>query len=105
MKAWIVQKYEQPLKLTDLPDPSVGDHDVLVDIHATAVNLLDAKVKNGEIQADPVHPRDRREAVVPRPHLSNTVPPVNGRRWNVSPQVREQERQEDRRVPDTYIAS
>ena len=53
MKAWVVTKYKQPLELTDLPEPSVEDHDVLVDIHATAVNLLDVKVQAGEFKADP----------------------------------------------------
>jgi NADPH:quinone reductase-like Zn-dependent oxidoreductase len=51
MRAWVVTKYKQPLELTDLPEPSVGDHDVLVDIHATAVNLLDVKVQAGEFKA------------------------------------------------------
>ncbi|HTP20165.1 MAG TPA: NADP-dependent oxidoreductase [Solirubrobacteraceae bacterium] len=50
MKAWVVPKYKQPLELTDVPEPSVGDHDVLVEIHATAVNLLDVKVKAGEFK-------------------------------------------------------
>ena len=50
MKAWVVAKYKQPLELTDLPAPSVGDHDVLVDIHAAAVNLLDVKVQAGEFK-------------------------------------------------------
>jgi NADPH:quinone reductase-like Zn-dependent oxidoreductase len=51
MKAWVVAKYKQPLALTELPEPSVGDHDVLVDIHATAVNVLDVKVQAGEYKA------------------------------------------------------
>jgi NADPH:quinone reductase-like Zn-dependent oxidoreductase len=50
MKAWVVAEYKQPLELTELPEPSVGDHDVLVDIHATAVNLLDVKVQAGEFK-------------------------------------------------------
>jgi NADPH:quinone reductase-like Zn-dependent oxidoreductase len=50
MKAWVVSKYKQPLELIDLPEPSLGDHEVLVEIHATAVNLLDVKVKDGEFK-------------------------------------------------------
>lgn len=50
MKAWAVTKYKKPLELTDLPEPAVGEHDVLVDIHATAVNLLDVKVQAGEFK-------------------------------------------------------
>jgi NADPH:quinone reductase-like Zn-dependent oxidoreductase len=51
MKAWVVPKYKQPLELAELPEPSLGDHDVLVDIHATAVNVLDVKVQAGEFKA------------------------------------------------------
>jgi D-arabinose 1-dehydrogenase-like Zn-dependent alcohol dehydrogenase len=36
-EAWVVQNYKQPLELTDPPEPSSGDHDVLVEIHTTAV--------------------------------------------------------------------
>ena len=50
MKAWVVAKYKQPLELTGLPEPSVGGHDVLVDIHASAVNVLDVKVQAGEFK-------------------------------------------------------
>jgi NADPH:quinone reductase-like Zn-dependent oxidoreductase len=51
MKAWVVARYKQPLELTDVPEPSVGDNDVLVDIHASAANLIDAKVQTGEFKA------------------------------------------------------
>lgn len=50
MKAWAVTGYAQPLELIDLPEPSTGDHEVLVDIGAAAVNLLDAKVQAGEFK-------------------------------------------------------
>jgi len=50
MKAWVVPRYKQPLELTELPEPSVGDHDVLVEIHASGVNLLDVKVQAGEFK-------------------------------------------------------
>jgi len=51
VKAWVVTKYGQPLELADRPEPSVGEHDVLVDIHAAAVNVLDVKVQAGEFKA------------------------------------------------------
>jgi NADPH:quinone reductase-like Zn-dependent oxidoreductase len=51
MKAWVVPTYKQPLELTDMPAPRVGERDVLVDIRATAVNLLDVKVQAGEFKA------------------------------------------------------
>jgi NADPH:quinone reductase-like Zn-dependent oxidoreductase len=51
VRGWVVAKYKQPLQLADLPEPSVGDRDVLVDIDAAAVNLLDSKVQAGEFKA------------------------------------------------------
>ena len=52
MKAFIVEKYKQngPLRLADMPEPEVGANDVLVRIQATAVNLLDSKVRDGEFK-------------------------------------------------------
>ena len=52
MKAFIVEKYKKngPLRLADMPEPEVGANDVLVRIHATAVNLLDSKVRDGEFK-------------------------------------------------------
>lgn len=52
MKAYVVEKYKKngALRLVDLPDPQVQNADVLVRVHATAVNLLDSKVRNGEFK-------------------------------------------------------
>ena len=50
MKAYVVTKYKGPLALATVPEPQVGEHDVLVDIHATGVNLLDSKVRSGEFK-------------------------------------------------------
>jgi NADPH:quinone reductase-like Zn-dependent oxidoreductase len=52
MKAFVVDKYRKKgaLRLADMPEPAVGDEDVLVEIHATAVNLLDSKVRDGEFK-------------------------------------------------------
>ncbi|WRH64430.1 MAG: NADP-dependent oxidoreductase [Fuscovulum sp.] len=52
MKAFIVEKYKKngPLRLADMPEPEVGVNDVLVRIQATAVNLLDSKVRDGEFK-------------------------------------------------------
>ncbi len=52
MKAFLVEKYKKhgALRLADMPEPAVGAEDVLVRIHATAVNLLDSKVRNGEFK-------------------------------------------------------
>src|SRR3954453_15761971 len=50
MKAYLVKRYKSPMEAGDAPEPTVGDHDVLVDIHAAGVNLLDAKVRDGEFK-------------------------------------------------------
>lgn len=49
MKAFVVDKYRKkaPLRLADVPEPILGDDEVLVQIHAAAVNLLDAKFREG----------------------------------------------------------
>ena len=49
MKAFVVDKYRKkaPLRLADVPEPILGDDEVLVQIHAAAVNLLDAKIREG----------------------------------------------------------
>ena len=52
MKAFVVDKYKKKgaLRLANVPEPEVQENDVLVRIHATAVNLLDSKVRDGEFK-------------------------------------------------------
>ena len=52
MKALIVDKYgkDTQLRAGEVPDPVVGDHDVLVAIRAAGVNPLDTKIKDGEFK-------------------------------------------------------
>ena len=52
MKAFLVDKYSKTgaLRLADMPAPEVGDNDVLVEVHAAAVNLLDSKIRTGEFK-------------------------------------------------------
>src|SRR4030095_2579905 len=52
MKAFIVEKYKKKgaLCLANVPEPALQDDDVLVRIHATAVNPLDSKVRDGEFK-------------------------------------------------------
>lgn len=52
MKAFVVDKYKKKgaLCLVNMPEPKLKDSDVLVRIHATAVNLLDSKVRGGEFK-------------------------------------------------------
>ncbi|TIU97574.1 MAG: NADP-dependent oxidoreductase [Mesorhizobium sp.] len=52
MKAFIVDRYAKnaPLLLGEVPEPEVGENDVLVQIHAASLNLLDAKIRDGEFK-------------------------------------------------------
>lgn len=52
MKAFVINKYSKngSLQLTEMNVPEVKDHDILVDIHAAGVNLLDSKIKTGEFK-------------------------------------------------------
>jgi NADPH:quinone reductase-like Zn-dependent oxidoreductase len=52
MKAFVVDKYKKKgaLHLSELPAPVLQDNDVLIRIHATAVNLIDSKVRDGEFK-------------------------------------------------------
>ncbi|PZM15132.1 NADP-dependent oxidoreductase [Rhizobium tubonense] len=52
MKAYVVEKYKKKgaLRRADVPDPQVQNPDVLVRVHATAVNVLDSKVRDGEFK-------------------------------------------------------
>ncbi|MES2134048.1 MAG: NADP-dependent oxidoreductase [Bacteroidota bacterium] len=52
MKAFTVNRYgkKEKLQLTNVAEPKVGQKDVLVQIYATGVNLLDSKIRNGEFK-------------------------------------------------------
>jgi NADPH:quinone reductase-like Zn-dependent oxidoreductase len=51
MKAFVVDKYKKgALRLAEMPEPELGEEDVLVRIHATGVNLLDSKIRDGEFK-------------------------------------------------------
>jgi len=52
MKAFVLERYgkKRALKLTDLPSPALRDDEVLVEVHAAGVNLLDAKIRDGEFK-------------------------------------------------------
>jgi len=47
MRAYVVSKYTRPMEAGDAPEPTVGTDDVLVDVHAAGVNLLDARIRDG----------------------------------------------------------
>ena len=52
MKAFVVSKYgkENNVEAVKLPEPELGDGDVLVEVHAASVNPLDLKIRNGELK-------------------------------------------------------
>ncbi|NKI92470.1 NADP-dependent oxidoreductase [Rhizobacter sp. SG703] len=52
MKAFILERYgkQRALTLAELPTPALRDDEVLVEVHAAGVNLLDAKIRNGEFK-------------------------------------------------------
>ena len=52
MKAFIINKYSKKeiLQLADVPVPEVRENDVLVEVYAAGINLLDSKIKTGEFK-------------------------------------------------------
>ena len=54
MKAFIVDRYKKKgaLRLGEMPEPALRDDDVLVEIYASGLNLLDSKIRDGELGHD-----------------------------------------------------
>ena len=52
MKAFTLDRYgsADSMRAGDMPDPEPREDDVLVQIHAAGVNLLDSKIRNGEFK-------------------------------------------------------
>ncbi|WP_051389138.1 NADP-dependent oxidoreductase [Arthrobacter sp. 35W] len=50
MRAFVVSKYKDPLHEADVPEPTVGDQDVLVMVTAAGLNQLDEKIRAGEFK-------------------------------------------------------
>jgi NADPH:quinone reductase-like Zn-dependent oxidoreductase len=52
MKAFIVDRYgkNHGVRLGEMPEPELRDSDVLVQVYAAGVNLLDSKVRDGEFK-------------------------------------------------------
>ncbi len=52
MKAFVVKRYgrKEKFHLTEMVKPDISDNEVLVQINATAINMLDAMVRNGEFK-------------------------------------------------------
>ena len=52
MKAFLLDRYgkKEQLRAAEVPEPELRDDDVLIEVHATAANLLDVKLRNGEFK-------------------------------------------------------
>ncbi|WP_426284602.1 NADP-dependent oxidoreductase [Luteibacter sp. E-22] len=52
MKAFLIDRYgkDVALRLGDVPRPMPRDNEVLIEVHAAGVNLLDSKIKSGEFK-------------------------------------------------------
>jgi NADPH:quinone reductase-like Zn-dependent oxidoreductase len=52
MKAFIIDRYgsAERVRAAEMPDPEMRENDVLIQIHAAGVNLLDSKIRNGEFK-------------------------------------------------------
>jgi len=52
MKAFITDRYskQDPMRLGEMPEPGLGDDDVLIEVHAAGLNQLDSKIKSGEFK-------------------------------------------------------
>lgn len=52
MKAFIIDRYgkKEPMRLGEVPEPVLRDDEVLIQVHAAALNPLDSKIKSGEFK-------------------------------------------------------
>src|SRR5262249_45004522 len=52
MKAFVINRYGRngSGRIAEMPEPELGDDDVLVHVHAAGVNPLDSKIRNGEFK-------------------------------------------------------
>ncbi len=51
MRAFVMTKYKEPLQEADVPEPVVGEHDVLVQVQAAGLNTVDEKIRSGAFKA------------------------------------------------------
>jgi NADPH:quinone reductase-like Zn-dependent oxidoreductase len=52
MRAFVLERYgaQRRVALAQVPEPKLRDDEVLIRVHAAAVNLLDSKIKSGEFK-------------------------------------------------------
>ncbi len=51
MRAFIIDGYKKPLHEADVPEPTVGDGDVLIKVAAAGVNGIDERIREGAFKA------------------------------------------------------
>jgi NADPH:quinone reductase-like Zn-dependent oxidoreductase len=52
VKAYVLVRYGKAakLRLTEIPEPELREDEVLVDVHAAGINVLDSKIRDGEFK-------------------------------------------------------
>lgn len=50
MRAFVINEYKGPLQEADVPEPMVGERDVLVRVQAAGLNVLDEKIRAGQLK-------------------------------------------------------
>jgi len=50
MRAFVVSQYKGPVRPAEVLEPVVRNHDVLVQVHAAGLNVLDEKIRAGEFR-------------------------------------------------------
>lgn len=50
MRAFVVDQYKGPVRQAEVAEPVVGEHDVLVQVGAAGLNMLDEKIRAGEFR-------------------------------------------------------
>jgi NADPH:quinone reductase-like Zn-dependent oxidoreductase len=51
MRAFVFDQYKQPVREADVPEPTVGERDVLIRVEAAGLNHLDERLRAGEFKA------------------------------------------------------
>lgn len=54
MRAAVLTNFSQPLEITDVPDPAIGEHDVLVKVKAVGICGTDTKITAGAFADTPL---------------------------------------------------
>lgn len=50
MRAFVIKEYKGPLEESEVPEPTVGERDVLVRVQAAGLNVLDEKIRAGKLK-------------------------------------------------------